>query len=86
MNKVKEMEITNEVSGPTGAYTPTKTIDIYLCERKISTIAVEEGKSLPAYITLSSSGRETILYPLNECKQEDNKIIVPFEAILKWIQ
>ena len=40
------METTNEVSGPTGAYTPTKTIDIYLCERKISTIAVDEGRLL----------------------------------------
>ena len=43
MNKVKEMEI---IEGPTGAYTPTKTIDIYLCERKISTITVVEGRPL----------------------------------------
>ena len=74
------------MNGPTGTYfIPTRIIDIYLCERKISTITVDECRPLPPYITLSSLGKETILYPLNECKQEDNKIIVPFEAILKWI-
>ena len=63
MNKVKEMEITNEVSGPTGAYfTPTKTIDIYLCERKISTITVDECRPLPPYITLSSPGYISNIY------------------------
>ena len=73
------------MSGPTGYYIPTRIIDIYLCERKISTVEVINER-LPPYITLSSLGKETILYPLNECKQEDGKIIVPFESILKWIQ